>query len=384
MRVRAAAVALAASLVVAAALIWSRSHSPIAPDGTASDPARQPTPHFAEIPKIDVHVHVPPSLAPSATRLLRRHGVVVALNASGGHPGRRLERSRTAGGEALRPYCYIDWREIGGPDFAAYAREALSQCKAQGAVGLKIFKSLGLRLILPSGDLLAVDDARLDVAFEQAGELGLPVLIHSGDPRAFFEAPTPDNERYAELQAHPGWSFYGPREDGGEWPSWRDLLKQFENRVARHPQTTFIGAHFGNAPEDPHFVGQMLDRYPNYYVETGARIPEIGRHAADEMRAFFVRYQDRILFGTDFQALAGGFVLGSSGADVDGLAEVPRFFESHWTYFETDDTDFAHPTPIQGEWTIDGIDLPNDVLHKIYHQNAERLFGIQLEHQSEP
>ncbi len=336
---------------------------------------------FADIPKIDVHVHVSPTLMPSVSRLLARHGIRIALNASGGHPGDELTASVRAGRRldgAVRSYCNIGWRYFEDPDFADYSREVLDACKADGAIGLKIFKGLGLGYITSEGELLAVDDPRLDAAFQHAGEIGLPVLIHTGDPKAFFEPPTPDNERYDELEAHPSWSFYGPRPDGGSWPSWEDLLAQLDRRIARHPNTTFVGAHFGNAPEEPERVGAMLERHANYMVETGARIPEIGRHNPEQMRAFFTRWRDRILFGTDFQAVPGGFVLGSAGTDLDGPARVPAFFRSHWRYFETADREFEHPTPIQGNWTIDGLDLPREVLEDVYYQNAERVYGLSL------
>ena len=349
----------------------------------AADPAER----FAEIPKIDVHVHVAPSLMPSVSRLLARHGIRIALNASGGHPGEELAGAVSAGRRldgAVRSYCNIAWRYVEDPDFADYSREVLDACKADGAIGLKVFKGLGLGYITSDGELLAVDDPRLDAAFEHAGEVGLPVLIHTGDPKAFFEPPTPDNERYDELQAHPSWSFHGPRPDGGEWPSWSALLDQLDRRIGRHPRTTFVGAHFGNAPEEPERVGAMLERYPNYVVETGARIPEIGRHDPERMRAFFVRWRERILFGTDFQAVPGGFVLGSAGTDIDGPERVPFFFRAHWRYFETADRDFAHPTPIQGNWTISGLDLPEDVLHDVYHRNAERVFGLSLDAPTRP
>jgi predicted TIM-barrel fold metal-dependent hydrolase len=337
---------------------------------------------FADIPKIDVHVHVPNERAASAVSLFDRQGVVIALNASGGSPGERLADSaaaaqRTSG--RLLPYCNIDLSRVEAAGFAEYARGAIDQCREQGAVGLKIFKSLGLGIELSDGELLRVDDPRLDVVFERAGERGLPILIHTGDPQAFFRAPDEENERYAELRAHPSWSFYGARENGRPWPSWEELYDQFEARVARHPSTTFLGAHFANAPEDPNLVDRMLDRYPNLFVDTGARIPEIGRHDAARMRRFFMKHRDRILFGTDFQmSRDGSLALGSSGERPDPPERIPLFYAAHYRYFETGDRDFAHPTPIQGDWTIDGLDLPRDVLERIYHENAMRLFGLSL------
>ncbi|MGF1468820.1 MAG: amidohydrolase family protein [Sandaracinaceae bacterium] len=378
-RWRAGLALLGAAGLVGAGVLWARGFG-VRLDGGEEATARLRRPRYAEIPKIDVHVHLPPDRAADAIRVLRAHGIEMALNASGGHPGDRLDASAAASrgvGGRLPPYCHLDWSAAESPGFAAYVRVALRECRDAGAVGLKIFKALGLGYRLSDGSLLRADDPRLDPAFEEAGRLRLPVLIHTGDPQAFFRPPTPENERYDELSAHPGWSFYGPRPDGGEWPSWEELFAQFEARVARHPETRFLGAHFGNAPEEPERVGRMLARYPNLYVDTAARVPEIGRYP--ETREVFLRHPDRILFGTDFQMGSGGeYVLGSAGERPDPASRVGPFFDAHWRYFETADRAFAHPTPIQGRWTIDGIALPRDVLEQLYHRNAEQLFGVRL------
>ncbi|MCS6856442.1 MAG: amidohydrolase family protein [Sandaracinaceae bacterium] len=348
------------------------------------DPSEPPhLGRFAEIPRIDVHVHVAFEQAERAVRLFRKYGGVrIALNASGGHPhGGGLEESaeiakRTKG--ALLPYCLLDFSAVEDPDWLEYVDRTLKACVELGAVGLKIHKGLGLGIVLSDGSLLRVDDPRLDPAFELAGKLGLPILIHSGDPKAFFQPPTPDNERYEELLAHPGWSFYGPRPDGyGNWPSWEEVFEQYENRVARHPNTTFVGAHFGNAPEEPERVARMLERYPNLVIETAARVPEIGRHDPQKIRDIFIRFADRIMFGTDFQiGRDGSLVLGSSGKNPDPPSRVPFFYESHFRYFEREDRNFPHPTPIQGKWTINGIGLPREVLEKFYYTNAMRVFRL--------
>jgi hypothetical protein len=368
---------LVAFLAIAAALLWPRPH--------AGAPESAPVPGhvYADLPRIDVHVHVPPEQAERAVRLFREHGGVrIALNASGGHPDgggleENVEVTRRTGG-ALRPYCSIDFRNVEEAGWPEYVDRTLRSCAAQGAVGLKISKALGLGVVLEDGSLLRVDDPRLDPAFALAGELGLPILIHTGDPLAFFQPDGPENERHAELGAHPSWAFDGPRPDGaGVWPEWREVFDQYERRVARHPGTTFVGAHFGNAPEEPDTVARMLDAYPNLYVETGARIPEIGRHDATRMRELFVRHADRILFGTDFQmGLDGELVLGSAGRSPDPIERVPVFYEAHWRYFETADRGFAHPTPIQGDWTIDGLELPREVLEQLYFRNAMRVFDL--------
>ncbi len=148
--------------------------------------------------------------------------------------------------------------------------------------------------------------------------------------------------------------------------------------MARHPRTTFIAVHFGNDPEDPDNVARMMDKYPNFYVDTAARVPELGRHDAKKMRKYFERYQDRILFGTDtgIGAEWEDMMFGSNGELPPTRADEERFFKSTWRYFETTDKQFESPTPIQGRWKIDGIGLPEAILRKIYHDNAARLLCL--------
>jgi len=207
----------------------------------------------------------------------------------------------------------------------------------------------------------------------------MPIAIHTGDPKAFWKPPTPENERFDELRVHPGWSFFGAP------VTWEALYAQFERRVARHPKTTFIGVHFGNDPEDPAHVGTMLERHRNMVIDTAARVPEIGRvdanHDAGRMRAFFEKWKTRILFGTDVGVgnAAEDLMLGSTGATPPGPADVERFFSSTWRWFETKDKAIPSPTPIQGRWTIDGIGLPREILEAVYHGNAERVLGIKLD-----
>ena len=141
----------------------------------------------------------------------------------------------------------------------------------------------------------------------------MPVAIHIGDPKAFWKPVTPENERWDELRVHPEWSFRGPRASRRG----RQLYDAFERLVARHPKTTFIGVHFGNDPEDPDNVARMLDKYPNLFIDTAARVPEIGRHPQEKMRRFYAKYQDRVLFGTDtgIGADDDDMMYGSNGAE---------------------------------------------------------------------
>jgi predicted TIM-barrel fold metal-dependent hydrolase len=138
--------------------------------------------------------------------------------------------------------------------------------------------------------------------------------------------------------------------------------------------------HFGNCAEHPERVARALRKYPNLYIDTAARIPEFGRHPPAEMRAFFVEFSDRVLYGSDLGVGAEGtpLFLGSEGPKPATADDEKRFFSATRRYFETGDRNFDHPTPIQGDWKISGIELPREVLEKIYAKNAIRVLKLDL------
>jgi predicted TIM-barrel fold metal-dependent hydrolase len=324
----------------------------------------------ADRPKIiDVHAHLDAGAVARIARIMDNNGIEVMVNLSGGNLSRGIRRTlaleRALPGRIISFYT-PDWSDINEPWWGAREAHGLEVAVQRfGFVGLKISKALGLFLRDPAGRTIDVDDPRLDMLWERAGQLGVPVAIHTGDPKAFWEPNTPHNERYAELGSHPGWSFHGE-----PVPSREELLAARDRMLERHMATTFICVHFGNNPEDAEYVGSLLERYPNAYVDIAARVPEIGRHPAKTVKALFERFQDRILFGTDIGISQGGIMLGSTGEDEPTEADADRFYDTHWRFFETNDRGFAHPTPIQGDWTIDAIGLSPAVLQKIYRDNA--------------
>ncbi|GMV12135.1 MAG: amidohydrolase family protein [Polyangiaceae bacterium] len=327
---------------------------------------------------VDVHVHLAPDGVERLGRLMQRWQFDHVVNLSGGLPGRglpeQLAAARASGGR-VTVFTTLSFNDVRFPDYGARMAQSLRRAHAMGARGLKISKLLGLGLPAPDGRLLPVDDPGLDPVFEAAAELGLPVSIHSGDPRAFWLPIDEKNERKDELEAHPGWSQHGQ-----EVPSFDQILEQLERRVARHPKTTFISVHFGNCAEDPERVAKWLRKYPNLYVDTAARVPELGRHPPEKMRAFFVEFQDRVLYGSDLGVSAEPepLFLGSEGKEPAGAKDEERFFTATRRYFETTERDFDHPTPIQGKWRISGVGLPPEVLRKIYGDNARRLIKLDV------
>jgi len=327
---------------------------------------------------VDVHVHLSPDGVGRLEKLMQRWKFDHVVNLSGGRPGRGLEEQLSAARAShgrVTVFTTLAFGEVRSPGYGERMAAALREAHRLGARGLKISKALGLALPTPDGRLMAVDDPGLDPVFEAAGELDMPVAIHAGDPRAFWQPVDEKNERYDELRAHPGWAEYGQ-----PVPSWDEILAALERRIARHPKTKFISVHFGNCAEDPDRVAGWLRKYPNLYIDTAARIPEFGRHPPEKMRAFFIEFQDRILYGSDLGVGAEPepLFLGSEGPEPATAREEELFFTATHRYFETADRDFDHPTPIQGKWKVSGIHLPKDVLVKIYARNALRLIQLDL------
>lgn len=329
---------------------------------------------LARLRRIDFHTHLHPAALSASLRLLDEGEIDVAVNLAGAPSGEVLEvfldMERRADGR-LVTFAGIDWRLLEEERFGEKMADDLERAVRQGARGLKIPKALGLMVPAPEGGLLAIDDARLDPLFERAGQLGVPIAIHVADPVAFWLPVDERNERNQELSLNPGWSYYGK-----PVPSHAQLLEQARRRYARHPSTTFVAVHVAGNPEDLGYVSALLRELPNVYVDIAARVPELGRHPPDEVRAFFVEHQDRILFGTDLGVGPDGVMLGAPLAWRERWQDVERFFSSTRRFLETRDRQFEHPTPIQGEWKIDGVGLPERVLRKVYVGNAARLLGM--------
>ena len=326
----------------------------------------------ARFPVVDVHTHPRYRLRHSVVklddfvRIMDDHHIAVCVSLDGRLGENLDEHARylwTRYRDRFVIFANIDWLGPSGrggdpaswdchrQGFGRRTAAALADAKRRGATGLKILKRFGLGYRNPDGSLMAIDDPRWDLIWEACGRLGFPVLIHTADPAAFFLPIDETNERWEELRRHPDWSF-----GGDAFPS-REMLLEARNRViARHPETLFIGAHVANNPEDLETVGKWLDAYPNLYIDIAARIAELGRQPYTT-RDFFIKYADRVLFGTDGP-------------------RVPARLFPHWRFLETRDEYFPYaetPFPPQGLWNIYGIDLPDDVLRKIYHENAERL-----------
>jgi predicted TIM-barrel fold metal-dependent hydrolase len=325
----------------------------------------------AKFPVIDVHAHFRHRFHHSADQLqafvelMDRHNIAMCVSLDG-KLGDELEDHKqylwTKHRDRFLIFANLDWIGDGKPDDPAtwacnrpdWARRmalALADAKERGVSGLKVFKQFGLGYRNADDSLIAIDDERFDPIWKACGELGLPVLIHTADPAAFFLPIDEKNERWEELHRHPEWSFHGD-----EFPSREELLAARNRVIDRHPKTIFIGAHVANNAEDLAAVGEWLDRYPNLYVDFASRIAELGRQPYTA-RKFFLKYADRILYSTD--------------------GPWPELrITYYWRFLETLDEYFPYSEkdpPPQGLWRIYGLGLPDDVLRKVYHENALKL-----------
>ena len=339
-------------------------------------------PTRAKFPCVNVHSH-PGKLSDTEiaemVRVMDESNVSVSVSLDGqAGPGFAEQMQRFAGKYPGRFVLFVRMDYIGEgnpddqstwemhrPDFGVRMADRLSEAVKLGAGGLKLLKDLGLKHKDSSGKLIAPDDPRFDPVWHRAAELGVPVLWHCADPVAFFRENNVQNERWEELFRHPEWGFHDvdlshlpapvllPK---GVPAAHRQLIEARNRVIARHPQTQFICAHMADLPEDLKTLDQYLTQYPNMQVEISARVSELGRQPYTA-RKFFLKHSDRILFGTD---------------GVPPISEL----NPHWRFLETFDEDFPYednPFPPQGLWNIYGLGLPDEVLQKVYSENAARL-----------
>ncbi|QCX40018.1 amidohydrolase [Aureibaculum algae] len=307
----------------------------------------------AKFPFIDVHGHqynmpkqdLSPVVAAMDTLNM---GIMVNLS---GRSGKDLQQSVANIAKNFPNrfvvFANVDFDGVGKKDWAKNAVNQLREDVKNGARGLKVYKSLGLRNKDTDGNRIAIDDKRLDPIWALCGELGVPVLIHAADPKSFWDTFDGDNERWLELKTHPR-----RKREANDPAPWEQIIAEQHNMFKKHPETTFINAHMGWFANDLGKLGELLDEMPNMNVGIGAIIAELGRQPRFA-KAFFIKYQDRILFGKD--------------------SWKPEEFPTYFRVLESNDEYFPYHKKYHAFWPMYGLDLPDDVLKKVYYKNAVRI-----------
>ncbi len=307
----------------------------------------------AKYPFIDVHSHHWNMGTQDLKELVNpmdKMNMAVMVNLSGGNGDRLLSMIRNINKNYPDRFIVFANVDFGGIGSSGWAEKAVSQLEEDirnGAGGLKIFKNLGFNVQDATGKRVPVDDPRIDPIWEKCAEMGIPVLIHSADPAPFWEPMDEHNERWLELKERPG----RKRSDENPVP-WQQIIDEQHRLFKKHPNTLFINAHLGWYGNDLQKLGVLLDEMPNMYTEIGAVLAELGRQPRTA-RAFLIKYQDRILFGKD--------------------AWEPDEYLTYFRVLETADEYFDYYRKRHAFWKIYGLDLPDEVLKKIYYKNALKI-----------
>lgn len=307
----------------------------------------------AKYPFIDIHGHqynMPDQDLSPVIAAMDTLNMAIMVNLSG-RSGEKLLKSvnniKSNAPNRFVVFANIDFKGVGQEGWSTKTVTQLERDVANGARGLKIYKSLGMRYKDADGKRLAINDPRLDPIWAKCGELGIPVLIHSADPKSFWDDFDKNNERWLELKTHPR-----RKRTANDPAPWEQIIGEQHSMFKNHPKTKFINAHMGWYANDLEKLSDLMDEMPNMFVEIGAIIAELGRQPRFA-RAFFERYQDRILFGKD--------------------SWKPEEFPTYFRVLESDDEYFPYHKKYHAFWAMYGLNLPDEILKKVYYKNALNL-----------
>lgn len=306
----------------------------------------------AKFPFIDVHNHqfgMPSQNLDELAAQMDKLNMAVMVNLSGrgrgstDHLEKSLENVKKSQPKRFIVFTNVDFDGIDDPEWQARAVKQLEEDVKRGANGLKVYKSLGMFNKDSKNNRIHIDDPRIDAIWAKCGALGIPVLIHAADPKQFWQPIDKNNERWLELKTHPG------RRHDTDPVKWETLIAEQHNIFKKHPKTKFINAHLGWFGSDLKKLGELMNQFPNMYTEIGAVIAELGRQPR-AAREFLTKYQDRVMFGKD--------------------SWIPEEYTTYFRVLETADEYFPYHKRYHAFWRMYGLDLPDDILKKIYYKNA--------------
>ena len=309
----------------------------------------------AKFPFIDVHNHQFGMTSQNLSDLVAdmdKLNMQVMVNLSGrgrgstDHLEKSLENVKSSFPKRFIIFTNVDFGGIDDAEWQSRMTKQLEEDVKKGANGLKIYKSLGMFNKDSKGNRIHIDDPRLDPIWAKCAALGIPVLIHAADPKQFWQPIDKNNERWLELKTHPG------RRHDTDPVSWETIIAEQHSLFKKHPKTKFINAHLGWYGSDLKKLGELMDQLPNMYTEIGAVIAELGRQPR-VAREFLMKFQDRVLFGKD--------------------SWVPEEYATYFRVLETNDDYFPYHKRYHAFWRMYGLNLPDEVLKKIYYKNALKI-----------
>ncbi len=307
----------------------------------------------AKYPFIDVHNHqygLTPEKVDKLVSDMDGINLRIMVNLSGGY-GDKLKQNidilKDRYKDRFVVFANMDFSNIDAPDYPERVAKQLEEDVRSGAQGLKIFKNFGMDLKDTKGQRIHVDDPRFHLVWDLCARLKIPVLIHTAEPWSFFQPQDRFNERWLELKQFPQRARPPDR-----YPSWETLLAEQRHLFASHPNTIFINAHLGWLGGNLAELGRLMDQMPNMYTEIGAVLAELGRQPRFAHQ-WFIQYQDRVMFGKDIWE--------------------PTEYDCYFRVLETADEYFDYYRKRHAFWKMYGLDLPDEVLKKLYYKNALRV-----------
>lgn len=320
--------------------------------------------------KIDAHIHFVGDHADCIALFERLE--LKLLNvcvASSGHGGwravARVFKSLADAYPERYAWCTtVDPPDPADPEYAERAIASLEKDFQAGAVACKFWKNIGMEIRKPGGEFLLIDDPLLDPLYDYLERVGKPALMHIGEPLACWQPLDERDPHYGYYSTHPQWHMHNKP----EYPSHKELMDARDRVLAKHPKLRVIGAHLGSLEYDVAELAKRLDRYPNFAVDTSARVRDLAHQDAETVRAFFLAYADRLLFGTDIVQREPHSAL-SDEERTSQLRSLQERFQAEFAYYET-----AQTVALRGR-EYPGLGLPSHVLDKFYHANAQAWYS---------
>ena len=335
---------------------------------SAEDAAVEP-PDYRSFLKIDAHAHIFADL-PAYVKMLRRNNIKNINICTGGTDSDMVklqqgiaEKIQAAYPDSFRFASTFDLNGIGEDDYSARTDQWLTSCVDSGAIMFKIWKEVGMEIKDENGDFIMPDNQMFDPIYRRMAQLGQPLLGHLAEPVEAWRPLDPEGVHYNYYKENPEWHFYN--KEGV--PSWEAIIKARDNVLEKHRSLTFIGAHLGSMAFDVDEVAGRLDRYPNFYVDVAARTKDLSRQPREKVREFFIKYQDRILYGVDL-VIRPDAAEKMSEEEIENLVSgIEAGYRADWDYYAG-----SGPMKFFGR-EVEGLNLPAEVLEKFYFRNARRI-----------